>query len=378
MTLRRKRIRIADFAARPKLDRKLAAYLSASVSVGAVMSSEAKAIVVSNTTVRPFGINGDVNIDFNSDGQIDYQIDHDRVTLPSGGPTLDYLQIDKNDASSAANPYPIDNFHVFPLNGTTSNSDHGFITGAGPGESGYYPSALLSGAQIGSLSDGWDVYQEGTNFVGSHKTIRPNRLIDEDATQIDAVNPSPPADSAGQIAPFGSPGWVGLNGQTRYLGMRIDLNDAGHAGLNNDGSQYWYGWIGVRITNEADATGEVTGWGYENQIGTPILAGQTGVLAGDYDGNGKVDAGDYVIWRKNNGLTSGALYSQGDGTGDGKVTQEDYNYWRANYGNATGAASGAGFGAGTNAVPEPGSLALSAASGLAVVGAYICRRIRGR
>src|SRR6476661_4332574 len=132
MTLRRKWGRIADFAGKLNLDRRLATYLTASVSVGAVMSTEAKAIVVSNTKVQPFGINGDVNIDFNCDGQIDYQIDHDRVNL--NGTNLDYLQIDKNDASSAANPYPIDNFHVFPLNGTPSNSDHGFITGAGPGE----------------------------------------------------------------------------------------------------------------------------------------------------------------------------------------------------------------------------------------------------
>lgn len=378
MKLRRKRGEIADVAGRLKLDRKLAAYLTASVSMAAVMSSEARAIVVSNTTAQPFGINGDVNIDFNCDGQIDYQIDHDRVNL--NGANLDYLQIDKNDASSAANPYPIDNFHVFPLNGTVSNSDHGLMTGAGPGESGYYPSALLSGAQIGPLSDGWDVFQEGTNFVGSHKTIRPNRLIDEDATQIDAANPNPPADSTGQIAPFGTPGWVGLNGQTRYLGVRIDLNDAGHTGLNNDGSQYTYGWIGVRITNEADATGEVTGWGYETQLGTAIPAGQIGppILRGDYNSDGKVDTADYVIWRKYNGVMGGAQFGPGDGTGDGNVTQGDCNCWRANYGKTTGAGSGSSFGASATAVPEPGSLLLSAASGLAVIGAYVFRRVRGR
>ena len=132
MTLRRRRGRIADFAGRLNLDRRLAAYLTASVSVGAVLSPEAKAVVVSSSKVQPFGINGDVNIDFSCDGQIDYQIDHDRVNL--NGTNLDYLQIDKNDASSAENPYPIDNFHVFPLNGTVSNADHGFMTGAGAGK----------------------------------------------------------------------------------------------------------------------------------------------------------------------------------------------------------------------------------------------------
>src|SRR5215211_6260157 len=195
MKPRRKRGLVTEVAKKTNLDRKLAAYLAASTSIGAVLSSEAKAIVVSNTKAQPFGINGDVNIDFNCDGQIDYQIDHDRYTIPNGGPTLDYLQIDKNDASSAENPYPIDNFHVFPTNGTNPNGDHEFLTGAGDGESGYYPSALSSGIEIGPLASHWELYQEGTNFVSSHKTIRPNRLIDEDATQIDAVNPNPPVDS---------------------------------------------------------------------------------------------------------------------------------------------------------------------------------------
>src|SRR4051794_34777144 len=71
---------------RRTLDGRLATYLTAAGAVGAVMATEAKAIVVGNNTVQPFGINGSVNIDFNSDGQTDFQIDHDRVTLPSGGP----------------------------------------------------------------------------------------------------------------------------------------------------------------------------------------------------------------------------------------------------------------------------------------------------
>src|SRR4051794_28329861 len=149
MTLWRKCAKVADLGRRLNLDRRLAAYLTASASAAAVMSSEAKAIVVSNTKVQPFGINGDVNIDFNCDGQIDYQIDHDRVNL--NGTNLDYLQIDKNDVSSAENPYPIDNFRVFPTNGTPPNADHGYMTDAGPGDSGYYPSAILSGTQIGPL-----------------------------------------------------------------------------------------------------------------------------------------------------------------------------------------------------------------------------------
>ena len=81
-----------------KLDGKLATYLAASGMVGTFLATEAHAVVVSNSSVQPFGINGQVNIDFNHDGQIDFQIDHDRVDL-SGGTNVDYLQIDKNDVN---------------------------------------------------------------------------------------------------------------------------------------------------------------------------------------------------------------------------------------------------------------------------------------
>src|SRR3954453_18787796 len=88
------------------LNRRIGAYFSASGALA--VASEAKAIVVGNNTVQPFGVNGVVGIDFNQDGQTDFQIDHDRVTLPSGGPTLDYLQIDKNDINGESNPLAFD------------------------------------------------------------------------------------------------------------------------------------------------------------------------------------------------------------------------------------------------------------------------------
>ncbi|HEY3393911.1 MAG TPA: PEP-CTERM sorting domain-containing protein, partial [Lacipirellulaceae bacterium] len=58
-------------------------------------------------------------------------------------------------------------------------------------------------------------------------------------------------------------------------------------------------------------------------------------LPGDYNGNGVVDAADYVVWRKKSG------------------TQEEYNTWRANFGRTSGAASLSDVTA-----PEPASFAL--------------------
>jgi hypothetical protein len=340
------------------LDQRLSAYLAASSIVGTA-ASEAQAVVVSDSTVQPFGINQHVNIDFNSDGQVDYQIDHDRVNL--NGTDLDYLQIDKNDVSSAANPYPIDNFAVFPTNGTNPNADHEYVTDAEPGDNGYYPKALLSGAEIGPLTTGWD-FQEGENFRDQDLLIRGNRLIDEDATQIDEANPNPPPSVVDTFVPFGTPGWIGIGGQTRYLGLRMDLNDAGQPSFNTNAANYWYGWIGVRITSEMDATGEVVGWGYETEKGMSINAGETGIPAGpqgDFNFDGTIDAADYVIWRKNNG------------------SETDYGHWKTNFGDTIAGTGGSvGFSGGQNAVPEPSSLLMGMLGSLALLSAFVLRRVR--
>jgi hypothetical protein len=60
-------------------------------------------------------------------------------------------------------------------------------------------------------------------------------------------------------------------------------------------------------------------------------------LAGDFNADGKVDAADYVVWRKD------PTAHGGDPAG--------YNTWRTNF----GAPAGSGSLAGT-AVPEPGTL----------------------
>jgi endonuclease/exonuclease/phosphatase family metal-dependent hydrolase len=67
-------------------------------------------------------------------------------------------------------------------------------------------------------------------------------------------------------------------------------------------------------------------------------------LPADYNSNGSVDAGDYVVWRK---TLSSTTNLQADGSGpsvgvpNGVVDQADYTYWRSNFG-GVGAASGAG------------------------------------
>jgi hypothetical protein len=58
---------------------------------------------------------------------------------------------------------------------------------------------------------------------------------------------------------------------------------------------------------------------------------QTG-LSGDYNGNGQVDAADYVIWRRTLGESGIGLPA--DGSGNGSIGPEDYNVWAANLGSS--------------------------------------------
>ncbi len=51
------------------LDRRLTAYLASLGVAGVGLSSSADAAVVGNATEQPFGIDGEVSIDFNGDGQ---------------------------------------------------------------------------------------------------------------------------------------------------------------------------------------------------------------------------------------------------------------------------------------------------------------------
>jgi hypothetical protein len=92
-------------------------------------------------------------------------------------------------------------------------------------------------------------------------------------------------------------------------------------------------------------------------------------LPGDYNQNGIVDAGDYVVWRKNNGTTNTLPNDPFGGT----IGQAQYNNWRAHFGLTAGSGPGtAGSASGApttgSAVPEPASLLLTtvALCGLAI------------
>jgi hypothetical protein len=348
-------------AGRNYLDARLAAYVAAAGG-SAALASSANADIVANTVVQPFGINGDVNIDFNHDGQTDFQIDHDRYNL--NGQNLDYLQLDKNDVNSASNPFPINTLQTFPPNGTPANdwAQPAYLTDVEA--IGAYPAALTMGSEIGPTHR-FD-FQEGAGFgPSSNQTIRANRLIDEDHTLMDTAPPpgGQGLDPSRVYQPTDGPNFLGLNGDIRYLGVRMDLNNADPA-INAEGSHWTYGWIAVRIDNEADATGAVVGYGYQSTPDTAIAAGDFGpvVANADYNDDGKVDGADFLVWQRNQSPTAKVIpLGSADGTGDGLVTAADLAFWKTKYGTAVPVASAAG-----HAVPEPASAVMSLGGALLV------------
>jgi hypothetical protein len=88
----------------------------------------------------------------------------------------------------------------------------------------------------------------------------------------------------------------------------------------------------------------------------------TAAVAGDYNGNGIVDAADYTVWRDHLGQTF--TLPNRDSTNSGPINSADYTFWKTHFGNTSG--SGAGQ---AGSVPEPTSLilALSAIATMLVI-----------
>jgi hypothetical protein len=89
--------------------------------------------------------------------------------------------------------------------------------------------------------------------------------------------------------------------------------------------------------------------------------------AGDYNRDDKVDAADYVVWRKT--VSQSGYFIPADGNSDHEIDAEDYAVWRAHFGDSVEDGSGNGQGDSSN-VPEPNCVVLLAIGGTI----YVIRR----
>jgi GxGYxY sequence motif in domain of unknown function N-terminal/GxGYxYP putative glycoside hydrolase C-terminal domain len=103
-----------------------------------------------------------------------------------------------------------------------------------------------------------------------------------------------------------------------------------------------------------------------NNFGTPVG------LPGDYNNDNRVDAADYILWRK----TAGTSNLAADGNNDGVVDTKDFDIWRSYFGKTFTPAAGSvatGFpglslpkSASALPIPEPASLTLLFLTALAL------------
>jgi hypothetical protein len=101
------------------------------------------------------------------------------------------------------------------------------------------------------------------------------------------------------------------------------------------------GWTLTQASGISADGSAIAGYGDFNGATRAFLVSNIPApLAGDYNGNGIVDAADYVVWRKGLGTT---------------YTQNDYDVWRANFGRTASGGAGASV---NTAVPEPSTAAL--------------------
>ena len=107
--------------------------------------------------------------------------------------------------------------------------------------------------------------------------------------------------------------------------------------------------LGIGLSSESRwGAFDVDYFAYKEGVIAPQLVAP--LLAGDYNGDGSVDAADYTTWRDQLGAGIGL---PNETATLGSVTIEDYEVWKSNFG-----ASGEGGSAVTAAVPEPSSILL--------------------
>jgi hypothetical protein len=74
-------------------------------------------------------------------------------------------------------------------------------------------------------------------------------------------------------------------------------------------------------------------------------------VTGDYNGNGTVDAADYVLWRDT--LNQAGMNLPADGNNNNMIDAGDYDVWKSRFGRTSGVGSAA-----NSSVPEPTTLTL--------------------
>ncbi len=137
------------------------------------------------------------------------------------------------------------------------------------------------------------------------------------------------------------------------LAVTGNINLSATDSLDITGTGTGTSWIIGTYTGSLTGIFDTVTPGYTvSYTGGNITLNAAAGIAGDFNNDGKVDAGDYVTWRKNDGTNNALPNDNGLST---PIRAAHYDLWRANFGKPT---PGAGSSLDGAAVPEPSSLAL--------------------
>jgi uncharacterized protein YjbI with pentapeptide repeats len=147
-----------------------------------------------------------------------------------------------------------------------------------------------------------------------------------------------------------APGIPVALGGTLELTFSDDVNLATQVGRTFD----LFDWTGVNPTGLFNVAGPHI-WDLSQLYTTgDVTLAAVGPLPGDYNGNGIVDAADYIVWRAN--LGGAALLNRSPHLA-GPVGPADYAFWNANFGNTLAGTAQAAV-LSIEAIPEPTTLLL--------------------
>jgi hypothetical protein len=223
-----------------------------------------------------------------------------------------------------------------PLFATPNSAD--LLTGQ-PGTAGNIESSAN-----GSTGVGWLIQRRTSNTAGTQSSAAVLQLIDFNDGGDGVLADAPDWDVIETIDLTGmAAGW-------HVLGVEYDPA-TGDVTATYDDEEFTFDY--GTLPDDRDMIGNFYIGYRENLPGTGTSGRpptfdlfEEAALVGDYNGDGSVDAADYVVWRKNPGAFGGA---------------QGYTDWAANFGDTAGSGSGVG------AVPEPATLALVMLGLLAVV-----------
>jgi hypothetical protein len=128
-----------------------------------------------------------------------------------------------------------------------------------------------------------------------------------------------------------------ISGTTGVLSATVRSSTSQVAEFVAGGLPFQQGWLGVADATQpfssidldfSGLTGSMAFYVYGDTQAGAIEYVPAPALAGDYNGDGDVNATDYNAWRSNYGSTALAPAAGADGNADGLVNAADYTVWR--------------------------------------------------